>query len=197
MLSLLQQMPSDAATRKQIGRLLLQFGLAKESADVFREVLEGQPEDAEANAGLGEAELALNDLSGAQTAFQRAVRREPGAEGYKKRLQLVEETILLDPAMRGLTGGERYRRSRRLVEAALGAWDQCVATKSGAAGDAARGAADEARKILLVRRAPRSNADAAEADVALAEQLWSARVALCGAGRAEDPLGRAMTLVSR
>jgi tetratricopeptide (TPR) repeat protein len=188
-------MPSDPAARKQIAGLLLRFGLPKEAAEVYREILQARPEDAEAQAGLGEADLALNDLSGARDAFSQAVRWNPEAESYRRRLQFIDETIALDPAMRGLPPAERYRRSRKLMEAALGAWDQCAATRTPP--DEVRAIADQARKILLDRRPPKSYSEAAESTIALAERLWNERLHLCGAPAAEEPLARAIGLLPR
>jgi len=198
LLTLMQQMPPDPAIRKRVGSLLLQFGLAKESAEVFRDVLSSQNQDGEAYAGLGEADLALNDLLDARAAFRQAVRLDPGNDVYRQRLQLNEQIIALDPAMRGLAASERYRRSRKLMESALGALDQCMAAKPSAPPDAVRGIADQARKELLNHRAPRSYAEASDANIALADQLLAERQKLCGPPTpTEEPLSRAMALVAR
>ncbi|MGH9662895.1 MAG: tetratricopeptide repeat protein, partial [Bryobacteraceae bacterium] len=68
---------NDLAAKKKIGRMLLQYGSAAQSADVFRDVLRTAHRDADAYAGFGEAELALGNYRDAQTAFRRALHANP------------------------------------------------------------------------------------------------------------------------
>jgi CIC family chloride channel protein len=146
----------------------------------WQKELGSRPDDAEAYAGVGEADLALDDLPGAAAAFRRAVRLDSASETYRKRRQLVERILALDPGIDGLSGGERYRRSRKLMEAALGALDQCVAGKSEPASEEVRSVTDDARTLLLQHGAPKSYTDATEANVRLARQLWGERIKVCG-----------------
>jgi tetratricopeptide (TPR) repeat protein len=163
----------------------------------WRQVLQRRPDDAEAYAGLGESDLALNDPVDARAAFRQAVRLQPGNDAWRTRLQFTNQVLGLDPEAGGLNAGERYRRSRRLMEAALGSLDECVAGKSAPPPDTVRDAADTARKALLEHGAPRSYRDATQTDIALARQLWAERVKLCGAaGAAEEPLRRALELTA-
>ena len=198
LISLMRDNPSGPATGKRVGRLLLQYGLPKEAAGVFRGILTNQTRDAEAHAGLGDADLALDDLLDAHAAFRQAVQLDPANQAYHQRLQLSEQVISLDPAISGLTAAERYMRSRKLLEAALGAFDQCAAVKPAALPDAVRTLADQARKTLLNHRPPQSFAEAADANVPLARQLYAERVRLCGTPPpAEEALSRAIALLAR
>ena len=130
LLLLLAEMPEDVAFQKQIGRLLLDYGLVKESAEVFRGITQRMPQDGDAYAGLGRAEFALGDFRSAQQAFRSALRRNPADVTSKKQLELAEQILALDPNLRGLNTSEKYARSRKLIEAALGSLDQCIATET-------------------------------------------------------------------
>jgi CIC family chloride channel protein len=193
LLALVAEMPDEVAVRKQVGRLLLGFGLPKESAEVFREILQKDRQDAEAYAGLGEAEFSLDRYHSAQDAFKHALRRNPADETSGKRLQLTEQILALDPALRGLGAAERYRRSQKLIEAALGEMDQCLAARKQPPPPAVNQLLDTARKTLLNRSRPSSYSDAAEDNIALAEQLWETHGKLCGPpGPAGEALSRIM-----
>ena len=198
LLTLRSELPADPAMRKRAAHLFLDFGLPKEAAEVFREVLKSNESDAEARGGLGEAELALDDFDAARKAFADAARRDPANKAYQDGLRLAEAVIAMDPARRGLPPAERYARSRKLVEATLGSLDQCLARQAGSPPDADRSLAETARKALLSRRAPHSYGDAAAANVDLAGQVWGVRLRLCGPPNPTDePVRKAMEQVQR
>lgn len=199
LLSWMAEMPNDAAIKKRVGHMLLDFGLPRESADVFRDVLQQDKQDAEAHAGLGEADFARGDYPSARDAFRNALRFNPNDEAARERSELCDQIVAVDPTLRGLRSAERFRRSQRLVEAALHALDQCAASNAGTVLPApARELADTARKLLLRRRVPRSHGDATESNVSLAEQLWGSRVNLCGSSAGSDEaLSRVVARLSR
>ena len=193
LLALAADMPPQTAMRKRIGQLLLEYGLPRNSAGVFSEIAQKNRNDAEAQSGLGEAELASGDFSSAEKSFREAVRLDAANATYQKRLQLVERVIALDPAVPGLHASDRFERGRKLLEAAVGAFDQCGAGWSEPVPEDFRGLADSARKILLRHGRPRSYSDEADSDINLAERIWGARIKLCGpATPAEEPLSRVM-----
>ena len=138
------------AVQKQIGRLLLDYGLVRESAEFFRGLTQITPQDGDAYAGLGRAEFALGDFRSAQQAFRSALRRNPTDDASKKQLELVEQILALDPSLRGLSASERYARSRKLVEAALGSLDRCPATETTPMTPPMTQTVDAARKSVLV-----------------------------------------------
>lgn len=186
LLELADQAPNDANVRKRVARMLLQYGSATQSAELLREVLRQNRRDAVAQAGLGEAELALENYAAAQSAFRRAVREDPRDQASRKALDLVDDILELDPTLRGLSSEDRYRRSRTLVERALTSLDQCLATQKAPPVSAQR-LAERAAKSLARRRRPSRMGDAAESGIALAEQLWTARGQTCGPGSSGDP----------
>jgi CIC family chloride channel protein len=196
-LSLKSVLPADPAVRKRVGHLFLDLGMPAEAVAVFRELLETDQDDAEAEAGLGEAELASNNLLKAQTAFREATRLQPGDAGYKARASLLDEAISMDPALPGLDRAERYRRSRKLLEAALAAFDKCRAAKTGFDASVNENAAN-AHAALRRSVKARSYREAAEVNTDLAAALWSDRRKLCGApGPEYEALARVMADVAR
>jgi len=199
LLSLVAEMPADPVVRKRAGHLLIEFDLYRESAGVFRDVLRQDKGDAEAYAGLGEAELAGENYLPARDAFRHSLEFNPGNDAARRRLGLCEELLTLDPTLRRLGAAERFRRSVKLVEAALRTLDQCAAGAGETAlPDAVRGLADSARKLLSRRQRPRSFGDAADGNISLAEQLWGARGQLCGSATgADEALSRVMARLSR
>jgi CIC family chloride channel protein len=196
-LSLKSVLPADPAVRKRFGYLLLRLGMAEGAAAVFRELLQANNDDAEAEAGLGEAELTLNHLPEAQAAFREAAHLQPGNGEYRERTHLLDEVISLDPSLAGLDAAERYRRSRRLLEEALAAFDACRAAKNRA--DAAPNETAVAARVALGRTLrPRSIGDATRTNTSLAAALWSERGKQCGApGPNYEALARAMAQIAR
>jgi CIC family chloride channel protein len=198
LLSILTEMPDDNTERKQVARLLLDFGLPKESTEVFREVLQKDKQDADAYAGLGDAYLALDSFRAARDAYENAIRWNPEDETSHKQLQLTGQILSLDPTLRGLRAAERYRRSQKLMEATLGGLDQCFASMQGPPPESVTQLADSARKSLMNRAKPRSYSDAADTNIDLAGQLWEAHSKLCGTpSPADTAIGRVMARLTK
>jgi len=197
LLALKAAMPPDPAIRKRVGYLLLHFGMATDAAAVFRDLLQANPNDAEAEVGLGEAELASNHLLEAQAAFREAARLQPDNTRYQARARLLDQVVSMDPALAGPDAAERYRRSRRLLEEALAAFDACHEANP-RADVAGNQIAVAARQALTRALKPRSFSEAAGAETNLSTTLWNERGKLCGApGPKYEALARAMADVAR
>jgi len=205
LLSLKSELPADPALRRHVGQLFLTFGMPAESIAIYRDVLKANRNDDEAYAGLGEAELAVDDLTAAQTAFRHAALRRPENATYQARADYLDKLVSMDPVMRGLDATQRYRRSRNLLEAVLARYNRCRPSSPVLAPDPSRTSKDPAREAVdkaqrSMRRSAQqgSYADATEANIELAIQLWAAQTALCGQpGAADQALGRAIAEVSR
>ena len=113
--------------------LFLLAGSPGRAADMFRQILrqEHDHDDADAYAGLGEAEIAQGNYRIAETNLQMAAHLKPGDEDIRKRLELARQVLALDPMLRGLGTAERYRRTRELVQLALNDVNQCAGRVSG------------------------------------------------------------------
>jgi tetratricopeptide (TPR) repeat protein len=187
LLAILDRIRNDTAAKKRVGRLLLDYGSPRQSADVFRGLVRENNRDAEAYAGLGAAEFAEDRYAAAREAFRSASRWNPSDETTQRDLALCERILELDPAVHGLLPAERYRRSAALLEGILGAAEQCLPKVSQPAdAQSLRTWADTARQSLARHPARRSYDSAAESDLSLAEEMWAASQKLCGAASGLD-----------
>jgi CIC family chloride channel protein len=198
LLALRDRVPDDITVQKRIGRLLLTFDAAEESAAVFRDILRQDQRDGDAYAGLGEAEFARARYRLAREAFRGAVRWNPADGASMKRLATCNEIIALDPTLRGLTARERHLRSLILIEKALGVLTSCVQENPGAqVPDSVMGKIEQAHTLLSQRKRPSSYSDAAEANILLAGELWTACLELCKPSPSkDDPLFLVFSMLS-
>ena len=199
LLELLNEKSNDLDTKKRIGHLLLQYGAANESADVFRDILHQKPKDAEAFGGVGEAEFTLADYTAAQRAFANAFRLNPNDEHIRGRLRLCDGIIALDPTVKNVSSAERYRRSEMLLQGSLAELEKCVANRGDpSAFDFIRELTDTAHKLLSVHRRPPSYGDAADSNVTLSEKLWTSRGQICeGTYEGDEALARVLARLSK
>jgi CIC family chloride channel protein len=198
LLALEAEAPDDPGVQSVVGELLLQYGLPAQSAAVYRKILARDDRDANAYNGLGEAELARENYTRAQRAFRSALRSNTADSKAAERLELIDRILALDPTLRGLSAAERYRRSVKLLEAALVSVEECLGTSQGRELTPARELAGSARQALLRRVPPRSHSDVAEENVERSVRLWKAREDVCGPpGQDATPLGRVMAKLTR
>jgi CIC family chloride channel protein len=178
LLSLLAARPPNLDQMKREAPLLLQYGLPKEAAGVFHEIIGRDAQDESAYAGLGEAEYALADYSAASDALQSALKLNPNDTAAQKHLEASGQILALDPTRRGLGAIERFHRSQKLLAAVMGALAQCPPPAPS--------------------QQPPSSSDA-EKNITLAEQLWKAAPPSCASWPPPDsPLARVMAkLIAR
>jgi CIC family chloride channel protein len=182
--------PNDQAVQKRIGWMLIEFGLAQSAADLFRQLLNAGPPDAEEYRGVGEAEFRMADYQHARDAFRKALQIAPDDSPAADRARVCDRVLSLDPSQRGLGSRERFRRSQELLREALSAVTACAGAER-ALPPALAGAAGPAR-AALERKRPSSYSDAAEANVSLASSLWAERLRACGPPALDDPLALVM-----
>jgi CIC family chloride channel protein len=163
----------DNGTKKRIAGLLLQYGALRQAADLFHEIAQSSPGDAEAWSGLGTTELALEDYTAARNAFGNALRADPSDAASRKQLQVAERVLALDPDARGIRASERYRRSQELLQGAFQMMDQC------AGGGTDTQLADEAKKALAAHPRAAQLDDATDENLNLAAELWKKRRQAC------------------
>jgi tetratricopeptide (TPR) repeat protein len=193
LLPLQDEASADLQTRTRIGELFLSAGSPARAADVFQDILRRDSQNAEAYSGLGEAEFARGNYQPARTDFLNASRLKPDDAAIRKRLELCEQIMSLDPTRRGLASNERYQRSLKLVALALDEINRCSRTS------APQELVDSANKALKARVADLRQNAAAEANLDLTEQLWQARGKDCGSSvpSSDDPLALLLAKIAQ
>ena len=170
------QAPRDLKARTRIGRLFLQAGSPARAADTFRGILHDAPANAEAYEGLGEAEFVRGNYTAAEREFQATLRLAPDDEAARRRLDICNELLMLDPTMRGLGPMERFRRSLKLVRLARDEISQCIGPNPP---PELRELLDKAGKELEAHVSSARQSEMSEGNLDLAEQIWQARKMQC------------------
>ena len=194
LLAALQPAGHNTDVKQKIGQLLLSYGAPREAGDVFRDVIKANDRDAAAYAGLGQAELALDNYQDARDAFQRAADLNPTDQTNKKDLELSQSVLALDPNARGLRAAARYERSKQLLQAEMMLFDQCQAGKPPQVGDQAD-LLSAANQAIAARPRREHLEDAADKDLLLAEGLWKEQKKFCGGLHALNPNDEAVERV--
>jgi tetratricopeptide (TPR) repeat protein len=174
LLPLLDVAPDDLELRTRLGHLFVAAGSAPRAVEIFRDILRKHPQDADAYAGLGEAEFARANYQAAHNDFQISADLRSSDEEIRRLLNLTAEVLALDPMRRGLGPEEQYRRSLKLVDLAAAAIKRCPSANSPLDQDAL----DEARKVLE-GPAGAATSTAVERNLNLAEELWKIRQQEC------------------
>jgi CIC family chloride channel protein len=153
------------ATRKQVGRLLIDYGLPKDALALFSQLVRRDKLDTGAWDGLGDAAYADSDYAQARDAYRDSLALDPSDADATERLNVCEKILALDPALPRLRQVEQLKRSQKLVTDAAAALARC-------GGDPG----------TLPRRATASE------NLARAADLWAARPTSCKPSVAEEPL---------
>ena len=184
------QVPRDLKTRMRMGHLFLRAGSPARAADIFRGIIQEIPTNGEAYAGLGESQFAESNYRVAARNFETALRLAPDDQSIRKRRDLCNQLLALDPTIRGLSPLERLNRSRKLVELTLHDTSQCADPTPP---PETRALLDQAAKALKTRVSPASEGEVTEFDLDIAEQLWQARAKVCkSAAPPDSPLALVM-----
>jgi tetratricopeptide (TPR) repeat protein len=189
LLPLQDQAPEDPGTRMKLGNWFLTAGSPARAADVFREVLRQRPQEADAHAGLGEAEFAEANYRLARSEFLAAVRLRPDDAGVKGRLEVCDRVLALDPLRNGLSAEEENQRSRNLVELALEGLKTCAGSATSA----------PAPELIETAEKELKRPSATPDNIELAEQLWQMRRTACGpeAGDSDEALTLVMAKLAQ
>jgi tetratricopeptide (TPR) repeat protein len=196
LLPLENEAPPDVDTRKRLGELFIAAGSPARAVGIFRDVIRRNPQDAQAYRGLGEAEFARGNYRSAQADFLAASRLNPDDSQIRERLELCSEVLSLDPTQRGLDAGERFQRSRKLLELALKDLDQCP---PGALPSDTQQAVEKANQALKHPARITRGAEAADSNIDTAEQIWQARKKYCNPSNsaAGEPLDLVLAKIAQ
>ena len=171
---------ANPAILKQIAELYQVAGSPARAANVYRELIQKNPDDIDAYEGLGGEELALGDYRAALAAFLDANRRSPGNRAIQEDIGLLNAMATIDPTPRRLSSAEKFARSTNILKLTRDALNSCAKTEE------ARRMLDDCDKVLAQKTPAHVTNELAEARLALAEQLWQARIKFCGPSTSEQ-----------
>jgi tetratricopeptide (TPR) repeat protein len=183
------QSPRDLKVQARLGRLFLLAGSPARAAEVYRGILQDAHANADAYAGLGEAEFERGEYRAAQRDYQAMLRLAPDDKAVRRRFDICNELLMLDPTRRGLVPVERFSRSLKLVELTLSETSKCIGQNPSSE---LQGLLDEAATALKAHVSAAHQSQVSESNLDLAEQLWQARKKECKSPPAAD---RPLTLV--
>jgi tetratricopeptide (TPR) repeat protein len=183
---LLDETPEDPAMKKRVGHLFFAARLPEDAARIFTEVARENRRDAEAHAGLGDAEFELGHYLSARTAYRQAVLYRPDDLQSRTQLELATEIVDLDPMRRGLGSATRLERSRKLVARSLSALDYCIPEYLEVLPESFQQDVERAKKVVEGKTRQRRTSEFVEANIALAEQLHRSGRDVCGPSPVPD-----------
>ena len=194
LLTIMQEEPSNADLAKQVAALYLEFGAEEEAARVYRGLEERGVADADVLKGLGEAYFALDNFPLAHKYLEQALHIADDEEADRLH-QLTDEIMALDPTTRALSANRRYSRSQQVLERSLAYVDYCVNPEGAEFVGPPKPLPNAVQATLTIARArldakrPDDFAEAAEANIFAAENLWAVRDRVCtNIMREDEPL---------
>jgi tetratricopeptide (TPR) repeat protein len=180
LLAIESEAQGNTATLKQIANLYRVAGSPARGANVYRELIQNNPDDVDAYQGLGGDEMALGDYRSALAAFLNANRRSPGNPIIQRDIGLLNALATLDPTPRRISSVEKFARSTEILKLTRDALSSCAAT------DEAKRLLEDCDKVLSKKAPSPVTNEVAEARLARAEQLWQARIKICGPSTSEQ-----------
>jgi predicted Zn-dependent protease len=180
LLSLAAVLPERRDMKTQVARMLIDYGLPANAVPIYEDLLRSDKQDSSAYAGLGDAQFALGQYAAAREAYHNSLLIRPGNDAAEKAMNLCERMLALDPTTQGLSPLARYQHSQALLTNTVEAVVRCGGNQA-ALPEATQANVDKARKTIGHRIKSQSYNDAADGDVALAQQLWASRPATCSA----------------
>jgi chloride channel protein, CIC family len=191
LLAVAADLPGDPESQKDVGRMLIGFGLPREAVELYSNLLKTGPPDAAEYDGLGEAYFAVNDYRRANDAFRRALEIDPADEMASHRAEICDRILAMDPTQRGIGSKERYRRSQEILGDVLKEWTACAGPDDASPAES-KDEVSAARALLSRKGSPRSLSDAADDNLSSAEALWKRRLSTCQPPAGDDPLALVM-----
>ena len=122
-------LPAEAAPRLETARLFLAAGDPPRALDLYRRVLEDDPQSAEAHTGAGRAAFAMGDFAAARRHLGRGGSHDADVEEMRA---LAQAVLAADPLEVRLSPAERRRRLAAGVSHLASAVAACLARVPGA-----------------------------------------------------------------
>ena len=176
LVGLARQSQTSLTTKERAASKLLNFHEPGEALGIFQEIVAASPHDANAWAGLGEAQFDLADYTSAEVSLQNGATWGSSDQNVAAHLKTTQEILSMDPSMRGVSVRERYRRSVNLLQHMLDLVEMCKPPLANAP-DLSRLVARAAKQLKLERP---QNTETVGANVSMAQDLWEANQKWCG-----------------
>lgn len=180
LLPLEQEARNNPQLQQNLAHLFLVAGSPSRSADLYRALLEHNPNDAAAYAGLGEADLQRGEYRAAHASFLAAYHHDSHDPRIRSRLELASTLAALDPTVRELPSMEKYRRSLRILQLGRDDLKQCLAQQPAANTGYLQKLLSSAGDALKNQTPAHVTNEMAESVLDRAEQIWQARLNACG-----------------
>jgi hypothetical protein len=168
---LLDSVESSDLESKRIARLQLAANDWVRAERHYRSLLRGDGDDPELLAGLARAQFGAGKYVAAERTYRRALQFGASDEAIKRELVLAQSINDMDPTLRRLSAAEKHRRAHELAASILSVLTACSPSAEQIA---------EARIALARHNRVRRPLEAAEEDLNLLDELWTARRTLCG-----------------
>jgi tetratricopeptide (TPR) repeat protein len=176
--------PGSVELTRRIASLYLEAKSAARAVAAYRTILREVPEDAEAYAGLAEAEMLLNNFQLAQSAYSDALRRRPNEAAWQRKAKLADELAEIDPTLRRLSSSERFKRSMAILLMAERTVIACFS--DGAIPPNLQTLLDKSRQLKDQAPSAAKMGEQAEARLEAAEELFAAGSRRCSDSSAKD-----------
>jgi CIC family chloride channel protein len=164
---------ADPVSKKQLGRMLIEYGLPKDAAALFRDMTQTDKRDSGAWEGLGDAAFAAGDYAQARDAYRTVLSIDPTGQHARERLDVSEKILSLDPFVTGIAPAKRLERSREILAEVNAALARCGSEAATQSGNSPRRASTDA-------------------SLERAAALWASRPPSCKPAADEEALSRVM-----
>jgi tetratricopeptide (TPR) repeat protein len=176
--------PARTADARRVAALLVEAGAPDRAIELLRAASAEAPRDVELLAHLADVQAAATRSEEASVTLRRALVLAPGREDLIERAAVIDRVRSLDPTLPRLRLVTRTRRARLVLAAVYAHTRGCLEASAGA-----QPLLDDTARRLRLRA--RTDAEAAETDLALAVRLWTSAPDCHG----DTPEGRALTQV--
>lgn len=160
--------PGETASLRRVATLLAEQGITDLAIETLMAARAAAPKDAELRAHLADLQLSAGRTSEARASLRSALTLAPGREDLSQRLQVVERVLALDPTLPNLRLVTRTRRARLVLSTAVAQTESCETSGEPEVQTLRKQASARLRQRV------RTDAEAAEEDLALSVRLWSA-----------------------
>jgi tetratricopeptide (TPR) repeat protein len=190
LLPLQEEAKKDMTIQMALGHLFLLAGSPSRAAASYQALIDRNPKDADAYAGLGDSYLEQGQYRDAHAAFVKALSYKPDDVSIQPRLDLSSALTDLDPTPRRLASMEKYRRSLHILQLAYDDLNACIAKHPGPPSAETTQLLSSAHDALSNKPATSATNEISEGVLETVEKIWQARIASCGAAvsPAEEPL---------